>query len=340
MLTIVIIFFLASIYLYCLLGGADFGAGIVELFSRKEKKEITKDLVTKAIAPVWEANHMWLIIAVVILFMGFPKIYTTVSIALYIPLILLLVGIVFRGCAFTFRHYDAFKDFSQNIYSRVFEYSSLMVIFFFGLITGALVSGKIIQTPSSFVEAYLSPWLNLFSISIGIFLCALLAFIASVFLIGDTKDNEKRSWLVRKSKRANLITIAAGGMVFLSSYLEDIPFTAIFFESGLSILLILAATLSIPVLFYVLNNKMVWASRIAAGGQLLFILGAFYAAYYPTIVIIKDGQDLTLFNSAAPDATLAQLGWALLIGSIFILPALIYLMKIFKASPEAGNLKN
>src|SRR3990172_8209703 len=161
MLYVVIFFLLVSVYLYCLLGGADFGAGIIEFFSRKEGKERTRKLVTKAIAPIWEANHMWLIITVVILFNAFPPIYSQISISLYIPLILLLLGIVFRGCAFTFRHYDAVKDSSsQEIYSRIFAYSSLIVTFFFGLIVGAVVSGKMMTRPAGFMEGYIFTWLN------------------------------------------------------------------------------------------------------------------------------------------------------------------------------------
>src|SRR5512146_2241093 len=171
MLYVVIIFLLIAVFLYCLLGGADFGAGIIELFAGSNKDKI-KTLVSKAMAPIWEANHMWVIITVVILFMGFPAIYTQVSISLYIPLILLLIGIIFRGTAFTFRHYDAILDESQIIYSRIFAVSSLIVSFFFGLIVGALVSGKITPEPANFYEGYIHPWINLFSISTGIFICS------------------------------------------------------------------------------------------------------------------------------------------------------------------------
>jgi cytochrome bd ubiquinol oxidase subunit II len=330
MLTIVIIFFLVSVYLYCLLGGADFGAGIIELFSRKRDKKRISSLVTEAIAPIWEANHMWLIIAVVILFNAFPIIYTSVSIALYIPLILLLLGIVFRGTAFTFRHYDAIKDHSQVIYSRIFAYSSLAVTFFFGLIVGALVSGKITTHPENFLQGYILPWLNLFSVTVGIFLCALFAFIAAVFLISESSDEVTREDFVSRSKKAMLVMVVSGGLVFLSSIFENVGFAEGFFSNLFSIALIIAATISLPVLWKIINKKMVWPSRILAGAQLLFIIGAFYAVYYPTVVVISDAEDLTLLNSAAPDITLAYLGWALLIGSVIIFPALFYLIKVFK----------
>ena len=91
MLIIVILFLWASVLLYLLLGGADFGAGILELLSPSREKKITRRLTFNAIGPIWEANHMWLIIAIVILFVGFPIIYTTISVYLHIPLVIMLM---------------------------------------------------------------------------------------------------------------------------------------------------------------------------------------------------------------------------------------------------------
>jgi len=334
MIYVVILFLLVSVYLYCLLGGADFGAGIVEFFSNKESKQRTRRLVTNAMAPIWEANHMWLIITIVILFNAFPPIYSQISISLYIPLILLLLGIVFRGTAFTFRHYDAVKDASQEVYSRTFEYSSVFVTFFFGLTLGAVISGKMMVNPTGFAEGYVSPWFNLFSVSIGIFLVALFGFLASVFLIGDSTDEALVKEFVKKSKRANIATVLTGGLVFLTSYIEKVNFANNFLTNPLSIALIAAATLSLPVLWKILDGAHKWLSRVVAGAQLLFILGAFYAVYFPTIVRFKDAKDLTLLNSHAPEITLSYLGWALILGSLIIFPSLYYLLKVFKIEKE------
>lgn len=87
----------------------------------------------ESIAPVWEANHMWLIIAIVVMFVGFPKIYALMSTYLHIPLVLMLVGIIARGTAFTFRHYDAVEDQWQVLYTQIFYYASLLTPFSWGL---------------------------------------------------------------------------------------------------------------------------------------------------------------------------------------------------------------
>src|SRR6478735_4638416 len=107
---VVIVFLWLAILFYLLLGGADFGAGIIELFTSKKNRPQTRKTLYRAIGPIWEANHMWLIIAIVILFVGFPLIYATMSIYLHIPLTIMLMGIIARGTALTFRNYDAVHD--------------------------------------------------------------------------------------------------------------------------------------------------------------------------------------------------------------------------------------
>src|ERR1700744_670709 len=152
---VVIIFLCLAILLYFLLGGADFGAGIIELFTTEKNKGKTRKMAYAAIGPVWEANHMWLIIAIVILFVGFPPIYTTMSVHLHIPLAIMLIGIIARGTAFVFRNYDAVKDNMQVVYNKIFVYSSFITPLFLGIIAGSLVSGQINTEATDFASAYI-----------------------------------------------------------------------------------------------------------------------------------------------------------------------------------------
>lgn len=330
MLEVVIIFFLVSIFLYALFGGADFGAGIIELTTGRNRKELIRNLTAKAIAPVWEANHIWLIIAVVILFMAFPNVYSQVSISLYLPLLALLVGIVFRGTAFTFRYYDAYKDFSQEIYSRFFEWSSLFTPFMFGIFLGGVIGGDVSNSNLGFIENYIKPWFHLFGVSLGIFVVVLFAFLSSVFLIGETEEDETRNYLINISKKWTLALVVSGGLVFLTSYIEERRLFENFFSNIYSIIFILIATVILFPLWKVLKKGKIWSSRFLAGVILFLILGAFYIVYFPNIVIIKETGNLTFYNSHAPEITLQYLGWALIGGSLLIFPSLIYLMKIFK----------
>src|SRR5215204_5904228 len=137
MLTLIIIILGASFVLYTILGGADFGAGIIETFAGEKGKHT----ISKAMAPVWEANHVWLILAVVILFTGFPAIYSSLSLVLHIPLMLVLLGIICRGSAFTFRHYDIASDRPHRYFTLLFRISSFLTPLFLGIVLGAMILG-------------------------------------------------------------------------------------------------------------------------------------------------------------------------------------------------------
>ncbi|MEP7259305.1 MAG: cytochrome d ubiquinol oxidase subunit II, partial [Flavitalea sp.] len=198
MLYVVVFYLWTSLLLYLLLGGADFGAGIIELFTTRANQQKTRSTMYKAIGPIWEANHMWLIISIVILFVGFPAIYTTMSVHLHIPLVVMLLGIIARGTAFTFRHYDAVIDDMQHIYNRVFEYSSFITPLFLGIIAGSSVSGYIDPQAHDFVSAYILSWLHGFPVAVGLFTVAICAFLASIYLIGETKnDTDRRRFIIK-----------------------------------------------------------------------------------------------------------------------------------------------
>src|SRR3954465_8770327 len=184
MLAIIIFILGVSFLLYTLLGGADFGAGIIEIFGGR-REETT---ISKAIAPVWEANHVWLILAVVILFTGFPLVYSSLSLVLHIPLMLVLIGIIFRGSAFTFRHYDVGYGRSHKYYSFLFKASSFITPMFLGITLGAMILGRVTFDQSvGFYNMFISPWLNLFCIMMGIFSTCLFAYIAAIFLIPESR---------------------------------------------------------------------------------------------------------------------------------------------------------
>ena len=150
MIYIVLAYLFLSIFFYLVFGGADFGVGIIELFSSKKNKEITKGIAYRVIGPVWEANHIWLVLVIVIMWIVFPYYYYYLTTQLHIPLTLLLIGIIARGTAFVFRHYDAVVDDSQKIYDKIFEYGSVFSTFMIGVNAGALLSGEIV--PQSMVE--------------------------------------------------------------------------------------------------------------------------------------------------------------------------------------------
>lgn len=331
MLWVIIPFLGLSLLLYCLLAGADFGAGVLEIFMGRENRRAQREIIDRALGPVWEANHIWLILIVVILFMGFPTVYSRVSTNLHLPLTAMLLGIIARGCSFTFRHYDAVKGRSQRSYTLFFIYSSVWTPFCLGVVTGALVPGAISAAPSGYLEGYVWPWLSPFPLALGGFTVCLFAYLAAVYLIGESPPGPIRDRFARRAVIASAVSIAAGGAVFLAAERDGIALASRFMGSIPALACVLAATASMPVLWFALFRNWGWIARILAGGQIAFILAAWFAVQFPVLVKMKGGGDLTFFNAHAPAPTLFHLGAALIVGAALILPALFYLFRVFKS---------
>ena len=315
--------------MYTLLGGADFGAGIVEAFAGK-REEVT---ISKAMAPVWEANHVWLILAVVILFTGFPVIYSSLSLVLHIPLMLVLLGIICRGSAFTFRHYDIASDKPHKYFTLLFRISSFLTPLFLGIVLGAMILGRItFDLSGGFYKVFIYPWLNIFCVSVGIFSSCLFAYISAIFLVGETSIDRERKMYVRIAKRFMVITMLTGLIVFITAEAEGHGMMKEFLQSTVSIITLLLATILCPFIAHFLNkqkNKTLYL-RIGVGLQVTLILIGWLYIQFPVLIKLQSGQHLTVFNTSAPEATLKQLLIALIVGLVLVVPGFIYLFKVFK----------
>lgn len=329
MLYIVITYLWAAILLYLLMGGADFGAGIIEFFSADRNQLRIREKMYQAIGPIWEANHMWLIISIVVLFVGFPVIYTTVSTFLHIPLVIMLFGIIARGTAFTFRHYDAVFDNMQKVYNKVFVYSSFITPLFLGIIAASAVSGRIDPAANNFLDAYIFSWLNLFSVSVGAFTVAMCGFLAAIFIIGETDNDMDRIRFIRKARQMNRAAIITGLLVFITSLVEGVPLFSWIFGNLVGFIAISLAFLSLALLWFFIKKKKVFIIRILAGFQVTMIMVAITWQHYPNIILLKGGGHLSLLEHAGHEKTIFTLGLALLVGSLFIIPALVYLIRSF-----------
>ena len=329
MIQIAVVFIGLSLLLYVLLGGADFGAGIIEIFTGK--KGI--NTISKAVAPVWEANHIWLIVVIVVMFNAFPEVYSVIMLYLHIPIMMVLFGIIFRGTAFTFRYYDPYEDRSHDIYTLIFKIFSLLTPFFLGVTLGAVIMGNITTSPDgSFYERFVMPWLHLFPISLGIFVVLLFAFLAAVYLAGEPSPEETGAQFIRYSKRLLLSLVIAGITVFLVAEFSGHHLLRSFLHSWLSLVCMGLATVLLPVFLYALNHRKSNLTRLAAGAQTGAILTGWVAAQFPTLIALKDAAPLTIYNAAAPHRSVLLVVIALFTGLALVIPLLIYLFKIFKFS--------
>ncbi len=333
MLTVVLFFLFFSLFLYVLLAGADFGGGIIELFSSPKNQEKTKQTIYRVMGPIWEANHIWIIILIVILWIGFPQYFNIFVVYLHIPITLMLLGITIRGLAFIFRHYDAVKGRSQGSYNALFKLGSILSPLFLGVIFGGLVGGNInlfSENPNlSFKEIYIDGWFNIFSVLIGVFYISLCAFIASNFLIGEADDEDELNLYRKKASYSTIILVFIGLVILAYGYFNEIDFVIDFIENKYSIIAVaISGIVLIPLWKMIKLKRKAWA-RILAGVQVLLVVSAAMLAHFPD-VIITSTKEISILDGVAPDSVIQVLGIALLIGGAIILPGLYHLMKSFQ----------
>jgi cytochrome d ubiquinol oxidase subunit II len=329
---IVLFFVFFSLLLYVVLGGADFGAGVLELFSSKKNKELSRGVVYRVIGPVWEANHIWLIILLVVLWIGFPVYFNLVSIYLHIPMTLILVGITIRGVAFVIRHYDAIQDNTQYIYNRLFRLGSLMTPIFIGMTFGGLIYGRIPilenqEIPLGFYATYVAPWFNLFSLFIGFFYAAICAFLAATFLIGETTGEEQRVF-ARKSNRALISAFVFGAITLGIGVVNNNEFVLSIIQNPIALTFFTVSFLLLFPLYKSIKQQKVIITRSLAVTQVMLILVAALYPAFPELVVINTGS-VSILDNTAPPSVIRYLAIALTIGSVLILPALFHLLKAF-----------
>jgi cytochrome d ubiquinol oxidase subunit II len=324
---------LASLVLYALLGGADFGGGVWDLLAQGPRAADRRRLTAGAIGPVWETNHIWLIAAIVILFTAFPRAFAVVCTALFVPLSIVLAGIVLRGAAFSFHAYRLHEDRGAGRWGAVFALASLVTPVFLGIVFGAISSGRIRATEPLAFTGDVRVWLSPFPISVGFLALASFAFLAAVYLILETKDPGLREEFRRDSLRT------AGAIVFLSGLTlalaaADAPeFFRALTGRLWSIPLVaanVAATVGAIVLLALRRYPL---ARACAAAQVSLLLIGWGMAQYPYLV----RPDVTIFSAAASPRTLRFLLGAIAAGAALLFPAIFFLFRVFKWEAISGS---
>jgi len=321
---------LVAATLYAVLGGADFGAGLVEPFVPPADRK----RIDVAIAPVWEANHVWLVLLATVTFVAFPRLYSLATTYLHIPILFVLLGIVARGSAFTFRHYDPTPGAYSGWYTLAFRLGSLLTPMFLGVTLAATAYGGLrTDQQAGFYAVYVAPWNTPFGWATGSFVCALFAFQGAALLAAENARGEGALPFERIARAAHLTSIALGGLVFFTAYLEQLPWLDDLLASPAALACLGLATLCLPATAYGFRNGRPWLVRGATFVQVCCILLGFFVAQMPTLLRIRSG-DLTIESAAAPDATFRSALWAIAIGLCAILPATVYLIRVYKRAPR------
>jgi cytochrome d ubiquinol oxidase subunit II len=321
---------LASLTAYVLGAGADFGGGVWDLLAFGPRARAQRGLIAHAIGPIWEANHVWLILVVVLLFVAFPAGFAILMTALHLPLTFMLVGIVLRGSAFTFRSYGRVSDARQEQWGRVFAVASLLTPIALGVCVGTIASGAIRTRDGRLAVGFFETWAAPFPFVVGLFAVALFAFLAAVYLTLETDDPALRDDF-RARALASGIAVGVAAFAALALARRDAPglYAGLAARSGA--LLFQAATGSCAVgALAALWQRRFAAARALAIAQAALVLWGWGWAQWPYLV----PPDLTFEASAAPESVLGLVLAALVAGGLLLVPSLVYLFRVFKAAPH------
>jgi cytochrome d ubiquinol oxidase subunit II len=279
--------------------------------------------VERAIGPIWEANHVWLILAIVVLFTAFPRAFAAISIALFVPLVVLLLGIVLRGAAFTFRLYDG-RDPVQRAWGVVFSISSVVAPVALGTVVGALASGRLELDRGVPVNGFFA-WLSPFPLVIGVLAAALFAFVAATYLAVEAEGALREDFRIRAIASGIAVFAAAALALVLARTDAPLVFGALTRRTW-SLPFHAATGVAAVVAFAALWTRRVRLARAAVVLQTALIIVGWGAAQYPYLVV----PDLTLATSGAPARTQILLLWALGAGALLLFPCLYFLFRVFK----------
>jgi len=323
---------LVSLIFYALLGGADFGGGVWDLLSRGRRAVDHRRLVASAIGPVWETNHIWVIVAVVVLFTAFPRAFAVVSTALFVPVTLLLAGVVLRGAAFAFHAYRLHDDAEPGRWGAVFAAASLVSPVLLGATIGAMSSGRV-RTESLVFTGDTSAWLAPFPVAVGLLTLALFSYVAATYLTLETPDPG-----LQDDFRARAMWSAAA-TAFLCVLVPVLARSGApgFYEaltgSEWSVPLVVLTGTSALGASMALRLRVYTLARACAALQSALVIAGWGLAQYPYLV----RPNLTIYDTAASPSMLRLMLYALAVGAVFLFPSVFALFRIFKRDVLSGR---
>ncbi|MCB9663801.1 MAG: cytochrome d ubiquinol oxidase subunit II [Alphaproteobacteria bacterium] len=326
---------LAALVAYALLAGADFGGGIWDALATGPTARRQREVIAHAIGPIWEANHVWLIAVLVLLFACFPLAYAVLATTLHIPFTLLLLGIVLRGAAFAFRAYDTQATAVHLRWSRAFALGSVLAPLMLGISLGAAVSGRLrVDAEGHPTVGFVEGWWAPFPVAVGCFVVAVFAFLAAVYLTvaaGEDAELAER-FRVRALASAVGVTVLAWVVFALTGegapHLREGLWSSWWgppFQVG-------TAAVGLACLHALWTRRYLRARALAAA-QVVAVVAGFGASQFPHLVY----PDITFARAAAPPEVLQTVAVTMTVGLVLIAPAYAWLLRVFGpgATPRA-----
>ncbi len=301
---------------YALFGGADFGGGFWDLIAGDaEKGERPRALIQRSLTPVWEANHVWLIFILVVLWTAFPPAFSAVMSTLYVPLALAAVGIVLRGSGFAFR--KSIEGLAaRRAAGATFALSSVLTPFFMGAVVGAIASGNV---PAAGNGDAFSSWLEPLPLLTGAMFVASGAYLSAVFLVGDARragEADLERYFVRRALAAAAVAGLAAALGLIELHAEARYIFDRLTSQGLP-LVILSVLCGIGLLAVLLRGGRKPLRPLAAGAVVAVIWG-WGVAQFPYLL----PTSLRIDQAAAPDPTLDIVFVVFAVAAVLVLPSL------------------
>ena len=304
---------------YSLFGGADFGSGIWDLLALEtEQAPALRNQIDRSIGPVWEANHVWLIYILVFLWTAFPTGFGAIMTTLYVPWLLVGLGIVVRGAGFAFRKFAATKS-TARMFGVAFAASSLITPFFLGMIAGAVASGRV---PAEGHGDLWTSWTGPTSWVGGILAVLTCAFVAATFLAADAQragNADLATWIGRRAFVCGIVTGIVAVAAIVPIELDSDTLAGKLQGRG-AVLLVISASAGLATLWLLHRRR--WATaRVGAVIAVAAIVVGWGVAQYPDLLT----DTMTLDDAAGARPTLVGLVITFGFAAVTAVPAMIWL---------------
>jgi len=326
----VILFF--GVTAYAVFGGADFGAGFWDLVAGGAVRgERPRAAIDHSIGPVWEANHVWLIFTLVVLWTAFSEAFASITLTLFVPLTLAALGIVLRGSSFAFRK-AVFRTRDQRNFGAAFALSSVLVPYCMGAVAGAVASGRV---PAGGVAGEpWSSWVNPTSVLGGILAVPVCAYLAATYLVADARRLDDDALVEYFRRRAIVAGVAAGAVALGGIFVLHADATYVFhgLTSRALPFVLISALCGIGSLALLVRRGP--GTRILSVAAVATVVIGWGVAQWPYLL----PTSLEVSDGAAPNSTLQTLVVVFVVAAVIILPALGLLFTLDQrgALPEEG----
>ena len=319
---------------YATTGGADFGGGVWDLLAGGDRRGAApRRLIDRSIAPVWEANHVWLVIILVVLWTGFPPAFEAIMTTLFVPISVAAFGVLLRGSGFAFRSSSVRLRY-RRLSGALFASSSLITPFFFGTVSAAIVTGKV-HTVAHGTD--ISAWTTPTALVLGSLAVVAFAYLAAVYLTSEAERHD--ATLTEYFRRRALGSgILAGGLAALALYelIRSAPRVADHLTSGAGLGLLVASSVLGGTVLVALALRRIAGLRYLAAATFVAMLWGWAVAQYPAML----PGSLSIRAAAAPTASLVTELFVVGVICLIVVPSFLLLYRLSQRGVLRGDPLN